>query len=358
MSPGVRKLQNAALALLLGSISQAAMPLSMARTTGFLVGDPGALHPAGPEGADFTMAADGITIITVAWLDCFNSYGPGDFRLDMLAAPIIEDGGVSTTPDGTRLNLVTIPATFVDGCWYAKGFIAYPTSSTEARTPTCRSAESTSRRVSSPAGRPAIITVFVDFVRPPVVFVHGLWSELETWTFPFIANPVFPIKEFADKRRTVRECIRDQQAGCVRRDHESARALPRGGDPLHARRRCRPQHGRSLDSHPQQLAAFLDGPQRYHGNVRKLITLDTALIGWRACGLALCFAIDPTSQGVRMWELFESGASRSTGCDRRLVNRDVPIMTRQAFAIPARRARRHRRLELLAIVIGRWARST
>ena len=126
MSPGVRKLQNAALALILGLISQAAMPLSMARTTGFLAGDAGSLRPAAPEGADFTMAADGITIITIAWQDCFNFYGPGNFRLDMLTAPIIEDGGVSTTPDGTRMNQVTIPAAFVDGCWYAEGVYRVP----------------------------------------------------------------------------------------------------------------------------------------------------------------------------------------------------------------------------------------
>lgn len=66
MSAVLPKLQIVALSLLIGSSSLTALPLSPERTTGFLVGDAGSLRPAAPEGADFTMAADGITIITIA----------------------------------------------------------------------------------------------------------------------------------------------------------------------------------------------------------------------------------------------------------------------------------------------------
>lgn len=60
------------------SVALAAPPGVSAPHSGFLVGDPGDLRPAVPEEADFTMAADGITIITIAWLDCFNVYEPAE----------------------------------------------------------------------------------------------------------------------------------------------------------------------------------------------------------------------------------------------------------------------------------------
>lgn len=339
MSPGVWKLQNVALALTLGLISQAAMPLSMARTTGFLVGDAGSLRPAAPEGADFTMAADGITIITIAWQDCFNFYGPGNFRLDMLTAPIIEDGGVSTTPDGTRMNQVTIPATFVDGCWYAEGFYRVPDEfnrGADANVPV-RGVDIEARFIPQ-SGGPAIVTVFVDLVRPPVVFVHGLWSDSDTWAaFPTAAATVLPIREFADYGGAAASSSLASNKGVVYNHIQQALERCR-----RASIRCTRvdvighSMGGLLTRIHSNSALYATALNRYHGNVRKLITLDTPHTGSPLANLLSAIALDPSSEGAVMRALFERFKKPiHLGAIFDLSTDSAPITTLQQCPVPA-----------------------
>ncbi len=331
------KWQVIALILFSSLIPQKALPSSNPQTTGFLVGDPGNFRPAPPEGADFTMAADGITIITIAWQDCFNFYGPGNFRLDMLTAPIIEDGGVSTTPDGSRLNQVTIPAAFIDGCWYAEGFYRVPDEfnrGADANVPV-RGVDIEARFIPQ-SGGPAIVTVFVDLVRPPVVFVHGLWSAPDTWAFPLASNTVFQTKQFSDyagtaaspfatNKRVVYDSIeraleqcRDADIRCTRVDvvgHSMGGLLAR------------------IHSNSPLYATALN---RYHGNVRKLISLDTPHEGSPLANLLSVLAVDPTSEGARMRAMFELlGMPIDQGAIFDLATNSVPITTLQASPVPA-----------------------
>lgn len=324
-------------AALVGSISQIAMPRSTPRTTGFFIGDRGNLRPAAPEGADFTMAADGITIITIAWQDCFNFFGPGDFRLDILSGPINEDGGVSISPDGTRLDVVTIPATFVDDCWYAEGFYRVPDEFNRGSDELLSiRGVSIEARFIPQAGAPAIATVFVDLVRPPLVFVHGLWSNPETWEFSLTADTVFPIKEFADYRasaasyfsnnktvvflaiqKALQRCV-DAQIRCTRVDvvgHSMGGLLGR------------------IHSNSAQYATPLN---RYHGNVRKLITLDTPHSGSLLADFLSILAADLTSQGIFMRALFQRvGKPIDQGAIFDLSTGSVPITTLGASPVPA-----------------------
>lgn len=319
------------------SVALAAPPGVSAPHSGFLVGDPGDLRPAVPEEADFTMAADGITIITIAWLDCFNVYGPDDFRLDMMAGPVIEDGGVSTTPDGTRVDLVTIPAAFIDGCWYAEGYYRVPDEFNRGgdENVPVRGVDIEARFIPQTGG-PAILTIFVDLVRPPVVFVHGLWSGADTWTFGLIDSNVFPIKQFASyrddaarsfsvNRRVVYDAIDNALGNCrdaaIRCTRVDVVAHSMGG--LLAR----------LHSNSARYATALN---RFHGNVRKLIALDTPHTGSPLANLLSALARDPTAEGAVMREVFRSlDMPIDEGGIFDLSTDSTPITTLQECPIPA-----------------------
>ncbi|MCZ7651862.1 MAG: alpha/beta fold hydrolase [Thermoanaerobaculia bacterium] len=283
------------------------------------------------------MAADGITIITIAWLDCFNVYGPGDFRLDMMAGPVIEDGGVSTTPDGTRVDLVTIPAAFIDGCWYAEGYYRVPDEFNRGgdENVPVRGVDIEARFIPQTGG-PAILTIFVDLVRPPVVFVHGLWSGADTWTFGLIDSNVFPIKQFASyrddaarsfsvNRRVVYDAIDNALGNCrdaaIRCTRVDVVAHSMGG--LLAR----------LHSNSARYATALN---RFHGNVRKLIALDTPHTGSPLANLLSALARDPTAEGAVMREVFRSlDMPIDEGGIFDLSTDSTPITTLQECPIPA-----------------------
>ncbi len=307
--------------------------------SGFLVGDPGDLRPAAPEGPDFTMAADGITIITIAWLDCFNIYGPGNFRLDMMAGPVIEDGGVSTTPDGTRVDLVTIPAAFIDGCWYAEGYYRVPDEFNRGGDDNVpvRGVDIEARFIPQ-SGGPAVLTIFVDLVRPPVVFVHGLWSGATTWRdFDIASASILPIRVLADyagdpaasffstNKRVVYDSIekalekcRDAEIRCTRVDvvgHSMGGLLTR------------------IHSNSPLFATALN---RHHGNVRKLITLDTPHTGSPLANLLALLAVDPTPRGFRMRALFDQiNKPIDEGAIYDLATNSTPITTLQECPIPS-----------------------
>ncbi len=337
---GFRRTTLPIIALLSAGASAAlgAPPGVSAPHTGFLVGDPGDLQPAAPEGADFTMAADGITIITIAWLDCFNIYGPGNFRLDMMAGPVVEDGGVSTTPDGTRMDLVTIPAAFIDGCWYAEGYYRVPDEfnrGSDDNVPV-RGVDIEARFIPQ-SGGPAILTIFVDLVRPPVVFVHGLWSGPGTWKFPVASASVFPIREranyegvpaassFASNRFVVYRSIEKALAVCSDQDIRCTRvdvvAHSMGG--LLTR----------LHSNSPLFSTALN---RYHGNVRKLITLDTPHTGSPLANLLSGIALDPTTEDAAMREALERlDMPIHLGAIYDLATDSTPITTLQECPIPA-----------------------
>ena len=198
----MRKISVAAsLALTLIASMAAARSLEQVpeRITGFLIGEPGHLASIPAAGPDATMSVDGVTTLELVWVDCFGLYGSGSLHLDMLGAPIAEDGGVAADPDDPRLGLASIPAEIVDGCWVAEGYYRVPDEFNRGGDDFLDTRFVTVElRFIPQAGGPAVISIFIDLVRPPVVFVHGLWSSRETWTFSLAENSLFPIRERAD----------------------------------------------------------------------------------------------------------------------------------------------------------------
>ncbi|MFN7942022.1 MAG: alpha/beta fold hydrolase [Thermoanaerobaculia bacterium] len=252
------------------------------------------------------MASDGITILTVVWLDCFNLYGPGNFKLTMTSGPVSADGGVAAAPDDPRLLTVQTSAAFVDSCWTASLYYRVPDEFNRGSDGAIasRGVDFEARFVPNTGG-PAFITLFVDLVRPPIVLVHGLWSSGKTWTFSLASDSRFPIREFVDysakadapfaiNRLEVQEHISAALARCGKLGILCSQVDLVGHS-----------MGGLLSRIHTTLPVSATPLNRNHGNVRKLITLDSPHYGSPLATILSGIALDSTTKGQAMRDVFQ-----------------------------------------------------
>lgn len=143
-------------------------------------------------------AADGVTRVIVR----SRVSGPGNvvFSLENGSAP--QDGGFDQVGGSQRANSVTVAAVPTSA-----GYMAFAVYRTPAEFNRGTDAGAKDRLVTfkaaftpSAGGSGTVTRLPFKLVRPPLVFIHGLWSNPDTWQFPLVHDPRFPAIEIADYR--------------------------------------------------------------------------------------------------------------------------------------------------------------
>ncbi|HVR95704.1 MAG TPA: alpha/beta fold hydrolase [Thermoanaerobaculia bacterium] len=244
-------------------------------TSGSFVTDPTALATRGRrrQGA----AADGVTRLIVR----SRVAGPGNvvFSLDNGSAP--QDGGFDTVGGSGRNPSVTVPAVQTPA-----GYVAFAVYRTPDEFNRGSDDGATDRTVTlkaaytpSGGGGGTVSRFPLRLVRPPLVFIHGLWSNQGTWQFPLVQDSRFPSIEVADYQgsNAKRFAVNSQVAN---------RHIQAALEKLHRQDIAATQVdliGHSMGGLLGRIWIADDGSTRdanYNaGDVRKLLTLDTPHTG-------------------------------------------------------------------------------
>lgn len=165
---------------------------------GSFVTDPGELAVRGEarQGA----AADGVTRV----LARARVNGPGDvtFSLDGGTAP--QDGGFDQVGGNGRNGSVTVSAVQTSAGYEAFALYRTPDEFNRGGDTNARDRTVTflSRFVPTGGGSAVESRFTFKLVRPPLVFLHGLWADPGTWKFPLVRDSRFPSIRLADYRST------------------------------------------------------------------------------------------------------------------------------------------------------------
>ena len=278
-----------------------------------------------PDGSDAVFGADGLTDIAIEWYDYFNLYGTGMWKLSMVTGTGFEDGSVSASEVGARAREVTVPVTYNNNpnspdYQHYTGYAYYRVpdefsrgagdATLAQRTITVRG---TFTPDSGPFG-PVSSDSHFDLVRPPVVFVHGLWSGPSTWKFDMANTDATLLMRYradysgpaaAASFSTNKEVVSD----AVQRALTICNKLL--SDPGVCPWKCsrvdvvaHSMGGILTRLHAANTSLFRTRSDRYQGNVRKLITLDTPHLGSPLATILSDFDNDTGTLGTVMRALF------------------------------------------------------
>lgn len=145
-----------------------------------------------------TAAADGATRLLLRAI----APAPGSVEFSIVG-PVLENGGIDVVGGTQRLQSVT--TTIVNTLQGLRAFASYrvPDEFNRGADELATSRDIDIQAVISPSSGPQIVTRFtIHLVRPPLVLVHGLWSNSTTWTSPASSDPRIPVIEKADYRGT------------------------------------------------------------------------------------------------------------------------------------------------------------
>lgn len=162
--------------------------------SGSFVSDPSALATQGVR--RLGAAADGVTRLIVR----SRVSGPGNvvFSLENGSSP--QDGGFDQVGGSGRSSSVTAAAVPTSAGYVAFAVYRTPDELNRGGDGHARDRMVTFKAVYTPsAGGGATVSRFpLKLVRPPLVFVHGLWSNPDTWQFALARDDRFPVRELAD----------------------------------------------------------------------------------------------------------------------------------------------------------------
>ncbi len=131
------------------------------------------------------VAADGVTRLVLR----NRVAGPGSvtFSLDGQAP---EDGGLSDRDSGERLRSITVPVVETDAGFFAICIYRAPDEFSRGIDVNRSEREIVvTARFQPNQGAPVESRLELRLIRPPLLFVHGLWSGPETWQFPLFFDP-------------------------------------------------------------------------------------------------------------------------------------------------------------------------
>lgn len=155
---------------------------------GGVISDPARLatKPGQPrEGA----AADGVTRVLLR----ATVPGPGSVTFSLQDGEAPEDGGLAPVGGNGRATSVNVPVVATSVGYRAFAFYRSPDEFNRGGDQNLSERPVTFKTVFQPSGSGSAVETLRPFkiVRPPVVFVHGLWSGPATWTFPLATDSRF-----------------------------------------------------------------------------------------------------------------------------------------------------------------------
>jgi len=134
-------------------------------------------------------AADGVTRVLLRG----TVSGPGNVTFSLEGGQAPDDGGLDSVGGNGRANSVTVPAVLTSAGYRAFAVYRSPDEFNRGSDGSLSERPLTFKSSFQPAGGGSPVESRRPFkiVRPPLVFVHGLWSGPATWTFPLATDPRF-----------------------------------------------------------------------------------------------------------------------------------------------------------------------
>jgi pimeloyl-ACP methyl ester carboxylesterase len=134
-------------------------------------------------------AADGVTRVLLRG----TVPGPGNVTFSLEGGQAPDDGGLAAVGSNGRANSVTVPAVSTSAGYRVFAVYRSPDEFNRGGDQALSDRPITFKTVFQPAGGGSPVEALRPFkiVRPPLVFVHGLWSGPATWTFPLATDPRF-----------------------------------------------------------------------------------------------------------------------------------------------------------------------
>lgn len=232
------------------------------------------------ETADAFASADGFSLVEIVFNDA-GFFGPGNMTLTIVGGTVAENGGVNIARCGTRgATSVAHSVPLGDGTHEAHSWYRAPDEFNRGSDSALTFRTITVHLSYDPdgAGAPVTVDVFIELSRPPLLFVHGLWSSEETWSMDLVDDSRIPVRRRVDYSDTSADSFAENVANQVIRTGVEA-ALAQSDESLNRVAARVDLVGHSMGGLLGRIRTtetdFLRPSFCNSGSIRKIVTLDS-----------------------------------------------------------------------------------